>query len=117
MPTNNYNGVIWTNHALDRLDERLFPQKMAYDALRFPDHYEYDKDRQTTKYTRRFGDQKVTVIAKKNENKEWIVLSCWIDPPVSGSVDDKKKKYYQEYNKAGFWGKFFLGFRRQILGW
>ncbi|RJP46212.1 MAG: hypothetical protein C4584_01935 [Armatimonadetes bacterium] len=53
---------------------------------------------------------------RNNEKAEWIVLSCWIDPPLPGSIDDKKKKAYQKYIKTGFWGKFWIEIKCQLFG-
>ena len=66
-------------------------------------------------YKRRFGNYKVSVLAKQNERAEWIILSCWIDPPFPGSIDIKKRRFEKNYNKAGFWKKLWLLFLRDVL--
>lgn len=128
MPyANRYREVVWTNHALDRMSGRRLPQEMAYQALRFPDNFGPGKQNGTTEFTKQFNQYQVTVIATKNDQSAWVVVSCWVDPPFEGSIDIKKqdqwqkrkeqtKAYYKKYNKASFWGKFFLEMRRQLFG-
>jgi len=68
----------------------------------------------TVEYQRKYGNSLVTVIASQNDRKEWIILSCWIDPPLAGSIDIKKKVWEKEYGKASFWKKFWLEIKRQL---
>lgn len=109
-----YGGVIWTNHALDRLEERQLPQEMAWETFQHPDHSYPGKQSGTTEAIKKFGTSTVTIISKQNERREWIVLSCWIDPPLPGTADYKKKQAYHRYQKATFWGKIWLTLREQL---
>lgn len=111
-----YQGAIWTNHALERLGQRGLSQDMATKAFRSPDKSSHGKQRGTMEYQKQFGPSTVTIIAKQNDKREWIILSCWIDPPLPGSIDIKKKQEYLKYQKASFWGKFWINLRRQLLG-
>jgi len=56
---------------------------------------------------------------------EWVVLSAWMDPPLQGTADYRKKEQYnkkmqktreldRKIEKASFWGKMFLTLRKQI---
>lgn len=110
----NYGNAIWTNHALERLSQRRLPQEMALQAFQNPDHSQVGKQKGTIEYQKSFGKTKVTIIAKQNEYKQWIVLSCWIDPSLPGSIDAKKRANYRAYKKASFWGKFFIIFKKQL---
>jgi hypothetical protein len=114
----NYNkffgNVIWTNHALERLGQRGLTQDLAYKAFRYSDQSFPGKNKGTTEYQKRFGNSLVTIIATQNEKSEWLILSCWIDPPLPGSIDIKKNEYWKQYKKAGFWGKFWLTIKKQI---
>lgn len=114
MYSRSYGNVIWTNHALERLADRKLPQDMAWQAFRKPHDSTLGHKRGTIEYKRSFGKYKVTVIAKQNEEKEWIILSCWIDPPFTGSIDIKKRKDYLAYKKASFWGKFLYHIKKQV---
>src|SRR5690242_10196221 len=110
----HYSGVIWTNHALERLAQRQFPQDMALQTFRTPDRTLSGKQSGTTEYQKRFGSSLVTVIARQNEKQEWIILSCWIDPPLPGTLDSKKKEAYKHYQKASNWGKFWITLKQQL---
>lgn len=73
----NYGGVIWTNHALARLKERGIRQGDAWVTWKRPNQSKYAKTKGTWVYYRTFGNQKIEVVAKKNEKGEWIILSVW----------------------------------------
>ncbi len=110
----NFGGAIWTNHALERLDQRGMTQKMAYEAFQFPEKSLTGKQPGTVEYQRKFGNSLVTVIAKQNEKKEWLILSVWIDPPLAGSIDLAKKDWQKGYAKASFLRKFWLEVKKQL---
>lgn len=110
----DYGGIIWTNHALERLGQRGLTQDLAWQTFNSPDCSIDGKKEGTIEYQKRFNHSLVTIIAKKNEKNEWVILSCWIDPPLPGTVDAKKKEEYRKYQKAGFWGKFFLTLKKQL---
>ncbi|MDQ3098985.1 MAG: hypothetical protein M3Q44_04525 [bacterium] len=109
-----YGNAIWTNHALDRLGQRGLSQQMAWQAFQYPDKRLDGKNPGTMEYQKKFGISLVTVIAKQNEKGEWLILSCWIDPPLPGSIDIKKNEFWKKYKKAGFWGRFWLTLKKQI---
>lgn len=73
----NFGGVIWTNHALRRLSDRGIKQGDAWVTWKKPDQSRFAKSKGAWVYYRRFGDQRIEVVAKKNEKKEWIILSVW----------------------------------------
>lgn len=109
-----YRGAIWTNHALERLGQRGLSQDMAADTFNRPDASLQGKQSGTMEYQKRFGISLVTIIAKQNERNEWIILSCWIDPPLAGTEDAKKQEAFRNYKKAGFWKKVWLVFKSQL---
>lgn len=111
-----YGGAIWTNHALERLGARGLTQELAWRAFQYPDHSKNGKQKGSWEYRKTFGSSTVTVIAKQNEKHEWIILSCWIDPPLPGYLDDRKKQAYQKYKKSGFWGQLWMDLKRDIFG-
>lgn len=112
-----YAGAVWTNHALERLGQRGLSQELAGQTFQHPEKIETGKDG-SLEYTKRFGKSLVTVVAKKNDKGEWIILSNWIDPPLYGTQDYYKKQKYQKFQKsyqeAGFWGKLWLEIKRQL---
>jgi len=75
----SYKGVIWTNHAIDRLRARNIPQEYAWKAFRFPDSTKRGKASDSNEYIKKIDRYTVTIIAKQNEKKEWLILSVWID--------------------------------------
>src|SRR5579859_1048458 len=106
MSYNQYYGnIIWTNHALQRLQNRGLSQEDAYKTIKSPDVRLKGKKPGTSEFQKEFYSSKVTVIAKQNEHHQWLVLSVWIDPPLPGSIEAKRKEEYQKYKKMGFWGR------------
>lgn len=107
----HYQGVIWTNHAIERMQQRKMTQDYAYQTFAYPDRQIPGKQSGTTEYQKRFGKHYVTVIAKQNEKGQWIVLSCWMDPPMYGTADYEKKqqynKYMKDYRKSSFLGRIW----------
>lgn len=73
----NFGGVIWTDHALNRLRERGVKQGDAWATWRNPDQSRYAASKGAWIYYKTYGNQKIEVVAKKNEKKEWIILSVW----------------------------------------
>ncbi|EKE04945.1 MAG: hypothetical protein ACD_19C00428G0007 [uncultured bacterium] len=73
----NYGGVIWTNHALSRLNERGIKQSDAWAVWNRPDQSRYSKIQGAWVYYRTWNDTRIEVVAKQNEKKEWIILSVW----------------------------------------
>lgn len=87
-----HGGVIWTNHALERLKGRKIPQEIAWKAFRFPEVTQKGKASGSFEFIKKLDIYTVTVIAKKNDRREWVIVSCWIDPPLPGSVDLQRKE-------------------------
>lgn len=114
MINQNYGGIIWTNHALSRLGQRGLTQELAWQAFQRPDQTKKGKEPGTMQYEKRFGQSLVTIIAKQNDKKEWVVISCWINPPLAGSIDVKKKEEYKKYQKSSFLSKFLLTAKKQL---
>lgn len=112
-PSRYFGGIIWTNHVLERLGDRKLPQELAFETFKNPDNRQKGKNG-TTEYRKKFNTFKITVIAKQNEKKEWIILSCWRDPPLSGTFDAKQQKAYQKYLRASPLMKLLLLIKKQL---
>ncbi len=112
----HYGGAIWTNHALERLGQRGLSQNLAWQAFSHPDKQLKGKKPDTVEFQKRVGGSLITIIAKQNEKREWIILSNWIDPPLPGTMDYYKKEEYKKYQKSSFWGKVFLTLKKQLFG-
>ena len=72
-----YGGIIWTNHAIQRLRERRITQSDAWYSFQHPNRQLPGKTPGSIRYYKDYGEQRIEVIAKKNEKKEWVILSCW----------------------------------------
>jgi hypothetical protein len=118
------NDVVFTNHAIERMKERGISGDLAWQSVRRPDRTTPGKEKHTTEFIKYHNKHTITTIAKKNDLGEWVVLSAWIDPPLSGTADYwKKEKYHKKIDKlreldkkmekASFWGKLWLTFRKQ----
>lgn len=109
-----YGGLIWTNHALERIGQRGMTQEIVTQTFYRPDHSFSGKEPGTIEYKKRFERSMVTLIAKQNDRREWLILSCWIDPPLAGTMDAKKREQYLKYKKSSFLGKLWLTLLKQL---
>lgn len=89
---NKFGGVIWTNHALQRLRERGIKQGDAWATWKNPDQSRYATAKGAWVYYKTWGDQKIEVVAKQNERKEWLILSVWSRPVYEQSGYEKPVK-------------------------
>lgn len=116
MPaTSGYKNIIWTNHVLQRLNDRNIPQELAWKAFRYPDKSMPGNSSHTTEFVKRIDERTVTIVATQNSKREWIILSCWVHPPFAGSIDIKKKKAYLQYKHSSLTGKIWIRLK-QALG-
>ena len=105
---NHFGGVIWTNHALDRLRERGIKQSDAWATWNRPEQsYKGDlhKGDSAWRYYRTYGNERIEVVAKKNEKNEWVIISVWSDPVTptkSGNHLDNRSKI-RGSKKISFW--------------
>ena len=80
MSDRNFGGVVWTNHALARLNERGIKQGDAWATFNRPEQSKRATIPGAWVYYRTWSSQKIEVVAKKNEKGEWIILSVWSRP-------------------------------------
>lgn len=73
----NFGGVIWTNHAMDRMRERGIKQGDAWATWRNPEQSRAGNEKGIWVYYRTYGTERIEVVAKQNEKREWIILSVW----------------------------------------
>jgi hypothetical protein len=112
-PQKDYKGLIWTNHVIDRLKERKIPQEWAWKTYRFPDMEIDGKEAKTKELQKRIEDRTVTVITKKNERNESLLLSCWVEPPFPGSID-AKRSFYPKKKEAPILFRFLKWIRSAL---
>lgn len=113
MSKNEYNGLIFTNHALERMRERGITQEKMWQTYKNPDT-QNERKHNTTERRKKFGNSEISIIFTHNERNEAIVVSCWVEPPLPGSKDAKEKEWWNRYKKAGFWGKIYLTLIKQL---
>lgn len=87
-----YGGVIWTDHALQRLEERGIKIDHALTTLNSPHESRYAATKDAWVYYRTWGTDRVEVVAKQNEKKEWLVISVW-----SKTVGEYKPESWWKY--------------------
>jgi hypothetical protein len=88
----NYGGVVWTNHAIERMQERGIKQGDAWATFRSPDQSRYARAKGAWVYYKTWGGTRIEVVAKEESSKptgkkEWIILSVW-----SGARNTSKAK-------------------------
>jgi hypothetical protein len=106
--------VVLTTHARTRLAERQLSEDWVRQTVQMPDSKRRGKNNGTTEFVRTFGPSTVTVISSMNKNSEWVVVSAWVDPPVSGTKDWRRKQRYLAYKNAGFLKKFWMLALKQL---
>ena len=92
---NHFGGVIWTNHVLQRLRERGIKQSDAWATWNSPDQSRYAKTKGAWIYYKTYGNERIEVVAKKNEEGKWIILSVW-NRPVYGQKSHPKEKHSKD---------------------
>ena len=88
----DFGGVIWTNHALNRLKDRGISQGDAWATFNRPEQSRYATAKAAWVYYRTYGNQRLEVVAKKNEKGKWIILSVWSRSVYEKGVSESKKK-------------------------
>jgi hypothetical protein len=97
----NYGGVIWTNHAMERLRERGISQGDAWATFRRPDQSRYAKSKGSWIYYKTYptssrfrgaSGERIEVVAKQNEKREWLILSVWSKPEFKDQELAKNNK-------------------------
>lgn len=83
----NYAGLIWTNHALTRMRERCIKQSDAWAVWNRPEQSRYASSKGAWIYYRTYGKERIEVVAKKNGDGKWVILSVW-----SKQIFDKNNK-------------------------
>lgn len=104
--------IIFTTHAKQRMKDRKLSVSQISNTIQHSQSKQYANNQYT--FVRKEGTQRITVVAHVNQSKEFVVRSCWIDPPNKGTTDNKHRQYWTAYKKASFWGKFFLVLKKQL---
>ncbi|QQS38863.1 hypothetical protein IPM62_05805 [Candidatus Woesebacteria bacterium] len=80
----HYGGVIWTDHAIERLRTRKIKQGDAWATFRRPDSSKNGKKQGVVVYYKTWPLTNtpqhklvIEVVATKNDRNEWVILSVW----------------------------------------
>jgi hypothetical protein len=87
----NFGGVIWTNHALERLQQRGIKQGDAWATFQRPEQSRKGSADGSWVYYKTYGNERLEVVAKKNEQGKWIILTVW-NRPIYGNQARKHTK-------------------------
>lgn len=90
---------IWTNHALKRLSERKITRDHIREVLTRPDHTSKRSDN-AMEIRKVIDGRTFATIIKRNHTGEYIIISCWANPPFPGTKDYKKRQRYLAIQKA-----------------
>ena len=75
----NYGGLIWTNHALERLHKRGITQPQALSVIKNPHKTYPGKKTDSVKFIRTVGGRRIHAVATLDQTShKWIVLSLWV---------------------------------------
>ncbi len=73
-----YGGVVWTDHALERLESRGIDQSDAVAVMRKPERTFPGKKDGSIKFIRTIDGRRINVVAMLDERKKWVVMSVWV---------------------------------------
>ena len=99
---NHFGGIIWTNHAIERMRERGIKQGDAWATWSRPEQsYKANlhKGEDAWRYYRTYGSERIEVVARQNEKHEWVIISVWSDPVF--------QKTTTSGTKVGLWKNLF----------
>ncbi len=97
----NYKGLIFTNHALERMQQRGVRQKDAWATWRKPDTKHFSKNQNVWVYFKDLNTRKIKIVAKQNEKKQWIALSVWATFKSADKSSNFQKLFNFVLNKLG----------------
>ncbi len=105
-----YGGVIWTNHAMQRLTERGISPGDALATWRNPDQSRPATARNSWIYYKTYGSEKIEVVASKNDKGEAVILSVWSRPVYSNAG-------YRSGSALGVWDRVLEVILKALFGW
>ncbi len=106
-------SIIWTTHALTRLKERKIEKHMIELTINHAQRVS-KINYHTIEFQRDMRNQTLVAIGKENIKGELIILTCWINPPNSGTRDFKRRARYFQIKHASFGKKIWLTFLNAI---
>jgi hypothetical protein len=74
-----YQGLIFTNHALERVQKRSVSQYDVAQVLKYPDATQETEKPGSTKFIKKINDRNLHVVATYlPEQKQWLIVSVWV---------------------------------------
>lgn len=74
-----YQGLIFTKHALDRLNSRSISKDAVVEVLRYPTETKPTGKQNTTKFIKTVNNRLIHVVATYLDNqKTWLIVSVWV---------------------------------------
>lgn len=87
---NRFGGVIWTNHALERMRERGIKQGDAWATFNRPEQSykgSSHKGENAWRFYRTYGNERIEVVAEKDPVRGWIIISVWSRQMISQQIN------------------------------
>ena len=72
-----YKGLVFTNHILTRMKERKLRAQDIYWIFSKPDEIKDSKTENAKRFYRYWKGTRYAVVAKKDKDDKWIMLTCW----------------------------------------
>lgn len=72
-----YKELVFTDHALERLRQRKVDMGEVWATWRHPSKSYYAATKGAWVYQRNWGKRQIELVAKKNDQGEWVVLTLW----------------------------------------
>lgn len=91
-----YENVIFTDHALERIRTRRITQDMIVRTIKSPDRREREDDGDT-KFIKDINTRSVHVVSRYlDDQKRWLVISAWVR-----GEEDPKPLWQQVFSLLG----------------
>jgi hypothetical protein len=90
--------VVWTHSAKSKINQHGLTEDMVLATFNSPDRSAVGNIPGSSFLQKRFESSTVSVITKKNDRGEWLIISCWIDNYRSKPVHHKE--HYNPDNKS-----------------
>lgn len=71
-----YKNLVFTKHALERLNDRVLTQDTIHQTVTSPDKTFPSKS--NTKFIRTMSNRRIHVVAAPIENNQWLIVSAWV---------------------------------------
>jgi hypothetical protein len=107
------SNIVWTKHAEERNKERQITKNWIEATINHPDNFS-DIEGGRIKCIKNFGKHMVTVITTKTNDGKYLVLSSWINPPITGTPDHKKRDYNEKMRRSSLIKKFWITLKNQL---